>query len=663
MAPIDRKSLGPTAARLRRCAALLAALWSFSSAAQERPTLALTEDAFLTDLPVVLSVSRLAQPLPDAPAATTVIDRELIRLSGFRDIADLLRLAPGFNVGHASGNRPVVAYHGLSDGFPRALQVLVDGRSVYTPAIGGVNWDYLPLAIDDIERIEIIRGPNAVTYGANAFFGVVNIITRHPAQDQGTAATVVAGDHSQGELLLRHGGRVGNLDYHFTLGYRENNGFPDLPDTSRARLFTFRGDYSLGLTDQLQFQFGANSGPREQGTAGSRTDPPRPRDVTASFVQLRWQRTLSAGEEISLQYYYNYEDENERFPVPLPAPFQPLAVSFDKRATRSNLEFQHILSPRQDLRLVWGIEAREDRVNSQTFFNSPDDQTSRLARLFANGEWRATDRLVVNAGAMFEHYQDMGSQTSPRLFFNYQLDPDHTLRAGASRAYRVPQLFEERADVAFSQGPFILDRTYFNAHPLQPEKVNSREIGYLGRFLENRLVADLRLYRDDVYNLIFANLEALPPPGDLTDNRAFTFRQANPVRVQGLETQLRYRADNGFRLTLAHAAMRAKSANNVTPWAGSVPDSTLSALAAMPVAEDMQATVGYYRVRGLEWLGEGDVVPGYSRVDLGLHYAFRLGKSRGSLAAVVQNAFGGYNDFRNDVRIDRRAYLRASLEY
>ena len=113
---------------------------------------ALTESDFFDEMPVVLSASRLSQPLDEAPAAVTVIDQEMIRASGFRDIPDLLRLVPGFSVAYTRDNTWAVGYHGLGDAFSRRFQVLVDGRSIYSPHFGAVHWGDLPLAIEDIER-------------------------------------------------------------------------------------------------------------------------------------------------------------------------------------------------------------------------------------------------------------------------------------------------------------------------------------------------------------------------------------------------------------------------------------------------------------------------------------------------------------------------------
>ena len=125
----------------------------------------LATDEFFSEFPVVLSASRLVQPINEAPAAVTVIDRETIRASGVRELADIFRLVPGMTVGRRTGHAPALGFHGFSGGYFRQFQVLVDGVSIYNPLWGGTEWGELPFAIEDVDRIEVVRGPNAATYG------------------------------------------------------------------------------------------------------------------------------------------------------------------------------------------------------------------------------------------------------------------------------------------------------------------------------------------------------------------------------------------------------------------------------------------------------------------------------------------------------------------
>ncbi len=196
----------------------------------------LSEEEFLAELPVVLTASRLAQPQAEAPASVSVIDRQMIEASGARNLSEVLRLVPGFQVEFESGHRHVVGYHGLADEFSRRLQVLIDGRSVYLPSFGGVSWSDLPVSLDDIERIEVIRGPNAVTYGANSFLAIINITTRHSAAERGSFVRATVGSNDIRDGVLRVAGGESDVSYRLTMGYQQDNGYGQHND---SRQITF----------------------------------------------------------------------------------------------------------------------------------------------------------------------------------------------------------------------------------------------------------------------------------------------------------------------------------------------------------------------------------------------------------------------------------------
>ena len=171
------------------------------------------EEAYFSELPIVASVSRLPQRLADAPTAVTVIDREMLRKMPIRDLNDVFRLVPGFQTYPNNTDAGRVTYHGMIDDIyaPR-VQVLVDGRSMYSPLFGGsVNWLALPVMLDDIERIEIVRGTNAVSYGSNAYLGVINIITLDPAVSRGISVSSNYGNQNVRDYGVRIGGRIGEV--------------------------------------------------------------------------------------------------------------------------------------------------------------------------------------------------------------------------------------------------------------------------------------------------------------------------------------------------------------------------------------------------------------------------------------------------------------------
>ena len=196
----------------------------------------------------------------------------------------------------------------MSDQYSRRLQVLVDGRSVYTPVFGGVEWSQLPLVLDDIERIEVIRGPNAASYGANAFTAIINIITRHTTETTGAYARITTGNPGDiNDGVLRIGDSFKNLSYRLTLGYSEDDGFPDRYDIKRAHIARLRMDYDASAKDIFQFQAGYNDGPRGIDVGDPAVFPERVYDKTVDnqFQQIRWTHSFNNNEDLQVQYYHN----------------------------------------------------------------------------------------------------------------------------------------------------------------------------------------------------------------------------------------------------------------------------------------------------------------------------------------------------------------------
>jgi len=232
------------------------------------PSEGASEQEYLGEVPIILTASRLRQPAADVPVTMTVIDHATIEASGLRGIADVMRLVPGMYVGHGHGIEgvvPVVSYHGLTDEFSRRMLVLIDGRSVNTPLFGTVLWDDMPIAIDDIERIEVTRGPNAASYGANAFFGVINIITRAPVMGEGIYALARAGQDGVRDGVLRYSNQIGLMSYRATVGHKADDGFVNVYNAQNHSYATLRADLDAGSHDSVMVQLGYSDGERQQG--------------------------------------------------------------------------------------------------------------------------------------------------------------------------------------------------------------------------------------------------------------------------------------------------------------------------------------------------------------------------------------------------------------
>ena len=630
----------------------------------------LSEQEFLAELPVVITASRLAQPQAEAPAAVTVIDRQMIEASGARNLSEVFRLVPGFQVGFESGHRHVVGYHGLADEFSRRLQVLIDGRSVYLPSFGGVSWSDLPLALDDIERIEVIRGPNAVTYGANSFLAVINITTRHSAADRGGFVRATVGSNDIRDGVLRVAGGDGDVSYRLTTGYQQDDGYGQRNDSRRITFMNGRMDARAGERDDIEFQFGYNEGPRGRGEAGSLDNYPHDQEITSRFQQIRWRHRLASGDEVSIQFYYNHHESDEQYmslPITLPPPLPPLTIQFpvnyDVRSERYDTELQHTVGLGESLRLVWGAGARLDRVEWPGFLGTPAPVDHHYYRFFGNLEWRASESLIFNAGAMYEHSGITGADVSPRLAANYQVAPGHTLRASVSSATRQPVLIEEQGYeriCADTPGCTLFDQIFYSSGNLDPERIVSNELGYLGR-LAPTLTLDLRLFRDHVTRLI-TGFDGYYDDS-LPDNTAFDFRNRDEAMITGSELQLHWQPERNSRVILGYANVRIESDDLDADYSKSAPRNSLSLLGLHELGDGLLASAAFYYQDEMTYLDEHPIGV-LRRLDLRLAQRFRLADAQGEAAIVLQNVLGKQVSYGEDSGIsDRIGFVTVNFRF
>jgi iron complex outermembrane receptor protein len=640
-------------------AGLLLTFWPLSHAVANN--VLLSEQAFLDDLPIVLSASRLPQLPANTPVATTTIDREMITASGFTEIPDLLRLAPGFIVNYDSGYVQAVGYHVLADRFSRQMQVLVDGRSVYEPSLGGVAWADLPLTVDDIERIEVIRGPNASSFGANAFTSIINIITREAVLDRGLMLKTSLGSDGLAEGFLRYGGSHKNLDYRVTTAYRENNGFDERNDDMQVKLITLRGDYQIDLDDMLMVQLGHNSGTKGDDNVFDDLIPDHNIQTYRQFQQIRWTHTLSADQEFSFQLYHNQNKNiNTYNSTPIPS-LGGIRLYFDEsvRADRWDFEFQNILKPAASLRLVWGIGARKDQVNAPLFFNTTNNVENDSHRIFSNAEYYLTGKTLLNAGIVYESSDTGGKNISPRASINHHFYKGHTLRLSASRAYRDPFVFEESPDYRF---PLAIPNNvlFFDAGDIEPERITSWEIGYVGNFPRIHTSLDARYFHDNLDSLI--SLDTTTNPSGL-DGTVQVFNNANSARISGIELSARYRPGNGNRINISytHQDITSKDLSGNTRYADAGPSDMLNILAIHRFGGGYSASVGYYYLSKMKELETNDIRSAQHRSDIRMARTVSTARQDLTFALVVQNLFDADEDTRLKNNIDRRVYGSISI--
>ena len=638
------------------------------------------EQDYLQEFPVVLSASRLSQPLSEAPNAMTVIDRNTIIASGFRTLPDLFKLVPGMYVSYYKGSQPIVSYHGSFDQYSRAMQVMIDGRSVYMPPGSTVDWASLPLVVEDIERIEVIRGPAAASYGANSVHGVISIITRDAGAQQGATLSIRRGNKGINDVSGQFGQRGENFDYRMTLAYTADNGYDDrttahLPsifaadmnnsnDSNQARLMNYRGTYFVNSVDSLDVQLGANRDIQGVGFWDShlQLNPKHDLISNASFQQLVWLHQMDNASELNVRFSHTRNATQENYRVPILT--NQVAASKSVRTDRNAFEIQHTLLLADTNRLVYGMQFSQEQVADNVIFSAvnPSRLVNQLsvqsARLFLHDEWRFSPKLIVNLGAMYE--SDGGARNlSPRTSLNYHFTPKQTLRIGASVAYRTPSLIENYGTSAVNYQ--FGDRFVVGNSSLQlaSEKILSREVGYLGEFDDLATSLDVRIFQDQFGSVIYPT--------------ATFYKNGLSGVYHGVETTIKhsFSASATLALNLAHEQAYS-NVSNLYPGlpdflTTSIPTNTVSALYAQTLAHRLSYSVAYYQQGAMQPFdrGIGDFQRLQRRTDVRLAKSFNLATDlNGDIAWVVQNLFkDNYTEYVASNVFNQRTYVTLSLHW
>ena len=413
----------------------------------------------------VISPGKRVQRLADVPAAIAVITNEDIRRSGAKSLPEALRLAPGVEVSFISGDRWAVSIRGFSEYLSNKLMVLVDGRSAYSPNFSGVFWNTLQIPLEEIDRIEVIRGPGGSIWGANAVNGVINIITKPASDRQGTSASLAIGNEAGALTSIRHGAQVN--DTVFASGYVSGRRSP-----IRHADFAERGDENFEHLG-AGFRLDGQSGTRTWMVAGHgyRVDSPSVADVafrppglnvdnlppngTAYFGQVRASTDEFTGANLQAQMRQPLGEVSE---IEINASYAHDDLKPGLLATGRqdilDLELQYRTQTNERLGWIMGGGYRHFRDSIQpnglvTAVSNPD-ATLNFYSLFAEMEAEVAQDLRLIAGTRFDYneYTDWEIQPTARLLWN--VSPQHTLWTAASQAKRIPSRGER---VVTMEGP------------------------------------------------------------------------------------------------------------------------------------------------------------------------------------------------------------------
>ncbi len=432
----------------------------------------------------VTSVTKSESTVGRSPAAIYVITSEMIRRSGCTTIPDLLRMVPGMDVAQMNSHTWAVSCRGFNGQFSDKLLVLIDGRSVYNQLYGGVYWDVQDMLLEDIERIEVIRGPGGTLWGANAVNGVVNIITKSAKDTQGTM--IVAGGGNQDKLIdgVRVGGNNGEGLNWRVYGKHFERGPEYLPDGAhddwRMGRGGFRLDWDLDKhdTDKLTMlgdYYGGNEGqeflnpvPHSPYSETSINEV----GVSGANVLARWKHKIDKESDWQLQTYFDRTYRDEELIL--------------QQTNTLDVEFQHRFPLNRRNGITWGLDYRQvhDYLPEDTFFISfsPVERTTNLFSGFLQDEIALVeDRLYFTVGTKLEHNSFSGFEYQPGGRLLWAIDGKHAVWTAISRAVRVPTRVEENAVANFGPVAYDPEATFLRFagnRNLAAENLMAYEIGY-----------------------------------------------------------------------------------------------------------------------------------------------------------------------------------------
>ncbi|MDH5479590.1 MAG: TonB-dependent receptor [Nitrosomonas sp.] len=471
----------------------------------------------------VITASKHPQRLTEVPSAVFVITQEDIRRSGATSIPEALRMAPGVQVARVGTDKWSISVRGFNGRFANKLQVLMDGRSVYTPLFSGVIWSQQDTFIEDIERIEVIRGPGATVWGVNAMNGVINIITKKAADTQGTMLTAGGGSFERGFVGARYGGKL-NEDTPFRIyakGFSRDNtttlAGANAHDTWHSARAGFRLDHTRGIDEfTLQGDMFINS--IGDSLHHPTLTPPFTRLDTVNSkekggnIRFRWDRHHSAQSSTMLQIYY------DRIHSQL-APSTRYAESFD-------VDFRHRLPLFAQHDVIWGGNFRfyNNKVSNTALTRfTPSQRGNHFISAFVRDEITLLpDHLRLTLGVRLGHNDFTGFEIQPDARLMWTPDKQNSVWMSVARAVRTPSRGEDDVTInsrvaptlsGFSTPPPILMAVQ-GTHNYGSEKLIAYELGYRHQFTSSVSIDIAGFFNDysHLRDFSFGTIQAGPGP-------------------------------------------------------------------------------------------------------------------------------------------------------
>jgi iron complex outermembrane receptor protein len=622
----------------------------------------------------VTTASKEPKKLTRPPAAIYVLTQEDIRRSGATSLPELLRLVPGVEVGRINSNRWALGVRGFESRLSRAVLVLIDGRSVYSPLFHGVYWEVQDTLLEDIERIEVIRGPGGTIWGANAVNAVINIITKSAKDTHGTLFSVGGGNIDQGAVGFRYGGGSGNnLHYRFYgKGFSRGPEFhPDGRqfDDWRMGQAGFRADWESNRRDTLTLQGDIYDGDAGERVTIARYSPPSAMNVEGNAelaggnLQARWRRVLAEGSDVQLQVYYDRTSRQE--------------PNFGETRDTFDIDFIHHLTLPGGHDFIWGLGTRlsPDDITQvvPTYGYTPARLTDQLYSAFVQDEIPILEnQLSFTIGSKFLHVNYTGFDVQPSARLLWTPSAQQTFWAAVTRAVRTPSRNEEGfQNTTLASAAQSRFRRFIGDGTFVPEQLVGYGAGYRS-LVKPSLYVDIAAFYNSLDHLLGVEpgdrfREASPSPPHLVDPSYVR----NPLlgTTSGIEIAPDWRPKGWWRLQGSYSYLHmdlktrtdSRNTTTVASTEGSSPHHQVVIQSFLDLPRNMEFDQTYRYVSGLPAQGLG----GYHTADARLGWRpnshLELSLAGQNLLQPHHAEFGG--DPGPNVEIRRSVYGKLTFRW
>lgn len=631
----------------------------------------------------VVSAAKKTQRFGDVPAAIYVLSQEDIHRSGVTTVADALALVPGLQVAKIDNHRWAITARGFNSTFSHKLLVLVDGVRVFSPGFNGVWWNEQDLVLEDIDRVEVIRGPGAATWGANATNGVINIITCSAKETQGALTSVTSGKEQNLETLARYGGKIGNSTHYRMYGKYKSVDESEVKsggeafDAYQASTGGVRVDSQLSTDEHLTLKFDNAYQDRDLTATVPSLAPPYVDQATFSgskasnvtTLLARYDRNTAPGASYYAQLDYTHEEQAGKVHA---LGQDTLHFELQQRIPLSNAhDFSHNFEYRYSADRFDGNFA--DRL-------IPSEDTSHLVNYSAQDDFSLIpDRLRLTLGSKFEHhsYTGFGYMPNGRLLFN--VNDRNSVWIAVSRALADPSRIEESVQIPVFAAPepqsgLPLVGLFLGNDKIKPEELIAYELGYRALVSDN-LSLDIATFIHEYDDLTSAEPQQ-PSVGMLEGqtgpsvNLPLRFENALKARSYGVELAADYQPFSIWKLRAGYTYFhlnfdQGDSADSsvIAFFENSYPDSQAQVHSMIDLSSEVQLDTF---LRYVDHLRFGEV-PAY--VELGARIGWRPTDCL-ELELIGQNLLhNAHAQFRDTVlpppvtEVERQYYVRGTYRF